>query len=177
MSIVRQIIFFSRIYNAETIRFFDTPFKYDSQELSPRNKREQFLISQLSWLPFVGQQLATNFPRPRIHRMSGSCATVQVRCFPTKCFPLRFFYSIIRGGGPLNKEKGVLERKGGKSIYIRDNWGNGRGKGRVYAQDNRLSKENWRISIAIDPFISMDDEFSFVYFLSNWISPVIFRIL
>lgn len=99
ISIVRRIIFFSRIYNAETIRFFDTPFKYDSQELSPRNKREQFLISQLSWLPFVGQQLATNFPRPRIHRTSGSCATVQVRCFPTKCFPLRFFYSIIRDWG------------------------------------------------------------------------------
>lgn len=41
---------FSRIYNAETIRFFDTPFKYDSPELSPRNKREQFLrdLSHLS---------------------------------------------------------------------------------------------------------------------------------
>lgn len=57
------------------------------------------LISQLSWLPFVGQQLATNFPRPRIHRTSRSCATVQVGCFSTKCFLLRFFYSIIHGWG------------------------------------------------------------------------------
>lgn len=80
-----------------------------------------------------------------------------------------------------SNEKGVLEEKGGKTtvatwtIYIRDNWWKRKG----VACMRRIIvywKENW-IFIAIDFFISMDDEFSLVYFLSNWISRVTFRIL
>lgn len=100
ISIVRRIIFFSRIYNAETIRFFDTPFKYDSQELSPRNKREQFLISQLSWLPFVGQQLATNSSATNSsdERVVRNCSS---SVFPDKVFSFTFllFYYTRLGEG------------------------------------------------------------------------------
>lgn len=121
------------MYNGKTIRFFDTPFKDDSLELSPRNKRENSFsatspIPQLSWLPFVGQQLAPT-STSATNSSATSAATVQLRCFPTKCFLLRFFY-LLYEGGPLNKEQREERGKSGKTLQLGLFIGVEKGRGR-----------------------------------------------